>query len=175
MNPIIKKERSVYSNPLFTVKKFEAVLPDGKEKNFEMIDIQNAVTVLPIDDQKNLYFVEQYRIGAGRALLELPAGKIESGEDPSLCARRELREETGMDAKEIISLGNFFMTPGYANEFMYCFLAKGLFPAPLTPDPDEFINVHKIPASDLPELIQIGKIVDGKTLAILYLAKDQME
>ena len=174
MNPKIRQVRSAYSSPLFTVKKYDAVLPDGKEKTFEMIDIQNAVTVLPLDDEKNFFFVEQYRIGAGKPLLELPAGKIEAGEDPLLSARRELREETGMDANEIKPLGNFFMTPGYANEYMYCFLAKGLYNAPLTPDADEFINVHKVSISELPGLIQSGKIEDGKTLAILYLAKDHL-
>ena len=174
MNPVIKQENISFECKLFTVKNIKALLPDGHEKTFELIDIQNAVTILPMDEHGRILFVEQYRIGARNVLLELPAGKIEAGEDPLLCARRELREETGMDAKEIRPLGNFYMTPGYANEFMYCFLAKGLFNAPLTPDADEFINVHKIVVSELPELIYSGRIVDGKTLAVLYLAKDQM-
>ena len=84
-----------------------------------------------MDAEGNIYFVEQYRIGAGKDLLELPAGKIEHDEDPLEAARRELREEIGMDAAEIKPLGNFYMSPGYANEYMYCFLATGLYPAPL--------------------------------------------
>lgn len=172
MNPVIKQVSKPYSSPLFSVKKFDAILPDGKEKVFEMIDIQNAVTILPIDEEGNIYFVEQFRIGAGRALLELPAGKIEAGEDPFVCARRELREETGMDAHEILPLGNFFMTPGYANEFMYCYIARELFSSPLNPDADEFIHIKKLPLVSLASMIKEGKIEDGKTLAILYLAKD---
>lgn len=171
MNPNIRSESDVFNCKLFTVKAVEVTLPDGNEKTFEMIDIQNAVTILPMDDENNVYLVEQYRIGARKNLLELPAGKIEKGEDPLLTAQRELREETGMDAKEIKHLGNFYMTPGYANEYMYCYLATGLFPSPLTPDADEFINLHKIPLGEISALIQNGKIEDSKTLAVLFFAQ----
>jgi ADP-ribose pyrophosphatase len=171
MEPLISNEKDAYTCKLFTVKNVDATLPDGKHKTFEMIDIQNAVTLLPVDDEKNVYLVEQYRIGARKKLLELPAGKIEAGEDPLLTAQRELREETGMDAREITPLGNFYMTPGYASEYMYCYLAKGLFASPLKPDADEFINLHKVPFGAIDELVKNGRIEDGKTLAILYLAK----
>lgn len=159
-----------YSCKLFTVKKVTLPLPDGKEKTYELIDIQNAVTILPIDEENNVYFVEQYRIGAHKNLLELPAGKVEAGEDPLLTAQRELREEIGMDAKQIKPLGNFYMTPGYANEYMYCFLATGLFRSPLKPDVDEFIHLHKVPLEQINEMITSGQIEDSKTLAVFQLA-----
>lgn len=159
-----------YKAHLFDVKEITVKLPDGKDKAFELIDIQNAITLLPIDDTGNVYFVEQFRIAARRELLELPAGKIEKGEIPLAAAERELREETGMAAKEIKPLGEFYMSPGYASEYMYCFLATGLYPAPLTPDADEFINVRKIPLAEIFEMIRTGKIVDSKTLAAFSLA-----
>ncbi|MBA4384131.1 MAG: hypothetical protein C0410_05295 [Anaerolinea sp.] len=171
MNNSENANRTVFTAKLFTVKNIDVPLPNGKIKTYELVDIQNAITILPIDDEDNVYFVEQYRIGAGKTLLELPAGKIEIDEDPVETARRELREEIGMDAGEIRSLGNFYMSPGYANEFMYCFLATGLYPAPLAPDADEFINVKKIPLSQVLELVNNGKLDDSKTLAVLMLAQ----
>lgn len=164
-----------YTGNLFTVKKVALPLPDGKEKVYEMIDIQNAVTIFPIDEEKNVYFVEQFRIGAKKKLLELPAGKVEKGEDPLRAAQRELREEIGMDAAEFKHLGNFYMTPGYANEYMYCYLATGLFHAPLSPDSDEFINVRKMPLSNFLDMIKEGLIEDSKTLAVMMLAQHDLE
>jgi len=80
-----------------------------------------------------------------------------------------------MDAAEIKPLGNFYMSPGYTNEYMYCFLATGLFPAPLAPDVDEFINVKKMPLSQVLELIEDGKLDDSKTLAVLMLAQKHIK
>lgn len=156
---------------LFDVKEITVKLPDGKDKVFELVNIQNAITLLPIDDAGNVYFVEQFRIAARSELLELPAGKIEKGEPALAAAERELREETGMAAREIKPLGEFYMSPGYATEYMYCFLATGLYPAPLTPDADEFINVRKIPLKEVFEMIRAGKIIDSKSLAVFTLAK----
>jgi len=159
-----------YKARLFEVKEITVPLPDGKEKVFELVDIQNAVTVLPIDADGYVFFVEQFRIASRTPLLELPAGKIESGELPAAAAERELREETGMAAGELRSIGEFYMSPGYATEYMYCFLATGLYPAPLTPDSDEFINVRKIPLKEVQVLIREGKILDSKTLAAFALS-----
>jgi ADP-ribose pyrophosphatase len=170
MNEKQGSEIDAYTCKLFTVKKVIIPLPDGKEKVYELIDIQNAVTILPVDDENNVYFVEQFRIGANKNLLELPAGKVEAGEDPLLTAKRELREEIGMDAKEVKPLGNFYMTPGYANEYMYCFLATGLFHSPLIPDADEFIHLHKVPLEQVNTLITSGQIEDSKTLAVFQLS-----
>ena len=175
MNPTEDAGKSVFHGKLFTVKNISKVLPDGSDKVYELIDIQNAITVLPIDDENNVYCVEQYRIGADQSLLELPAGKIEKGEDPLVAARRELREEIGMDANEIIHVGNFYMSPGYANEYMYCYLARGLFQSRLDPDADEFINLVKIPLEKLDAMVAAGEIEDSKTLAVLSLARSKIK
>lgn len=159
-----------YHARLFDVKEVTVKLPDGKDKVFELVDIQNAITLLPIDDSGNVYFVEQFRIASRRELLELPAGKIEKGELSLTAAERELREETGMAAREIKAIGEFYMSPGYANEYMYCYLATGLYPAPLAPDDDEFIKVQKIPLTEVKQLIKDGKIIDSKTLSAFALA-----
>lgn len=164
-----------YKAKLFDIKEISVLLPDGNTKIFELVDIQNAVTLLPIDLDRNVYFVEQFRIAAKKPLLELPAGKIETGEEPLTAAARELREETGMAATEIKLIGKFYMSPGYATEYMYCYLATGLYPAPLTPDADEFINVRKIPLHTALKMILNAKIEDSKTLAAFSLASDHLK
>ena len=166
----INHESKEYGTPLFTVKRINLTFPDGKARDYDLIDIQNAVTILPLDDEGNVYFVRQYRVGAKRELLELPAGKIEAAEDPLLTAQRELREEISMSARSWISLGGFYMTPGYATEYMHAFLAQDLYPDPLNPDVDEFINLTRIPLAKVLEMIDQQAIEDSKTLALFALA-----
>jgi ADP-ribose pyrophosphatase len=156
---------------MFDVKDVEVNLPDGKIRSYELVDISNAVMLLPIDAGNNVYLVEQFRVGAKRSLLELPAGKIEPQEDPNSTALRELREETGMAANELKLIGKFFMSPGYSTEYMYCYLATGLFPSPLAPDADEFLALRKIPLPVVFEMINRGEIEDSKTLAAFSLAR----
>lgn len=167
----INHTKEVFKTPLFSVKKVNLTFPDGKTRDYDLVDIQNAVTILPVDDEGLVYFVRQYRIGAGGFLLELPAGKVEEGEEPLRTAEREVREETGMAARELIPLGEFYMTPGYANEYMYCYLAKGLQHDPLAPDSDEFLDLVKIPLAQVKEMAATGEIRDSKSLAVLLLAE----
>lgn len=171
----INSEKEVFKTSLFTVKKVNLSFPDGKNRDYDLVDIQNAVTILPLDDQGLVYFVRQYRIGARDYLLELPAGKLEENEDPQHTAEREVREETGMSAAEIIPLGTFYMTPGYANEYMYCYLARGLKHDPLAADADEFIDVVKIPIEDVKKMAAAGEIKDSKSLAVLMLAEKYLK
>jgi len=168
---MIKDEKAVFNTKLFTVKRVVLSMPDGKAREYDLVDIQNAVTILPIDEEGQVYFVKQYRIGSRSELLELPAGKIEENEDPLLTAERELREETGMAAQNMIHLGNFYMSPGYATEYMYCYLARGLYHSPLTPDTDEFLNIQKIPLAEVRRMVSEQAIEDSKTLAVLALAE----
>ncbi len=170
----IKEEIDVFETKLFTVKQVTLSLPDGKNREYDFVSIQNAVTILPIDNEGFVYFVKQYRIGSRSELLELPAGKIEMNEDPQITAERELREEIGMAASEMIHLGNFYMSPGYSSEYMYCYLARGLFHAPLAPDADEFLHLVKLPLSEVRRLMKERLIVDGKTLAVLMLADNYL-
>ena len=170
----INHETNEFRTSLFTVKRVNLSLPDGKARDYDLIDIQNAVTILPIDDESNVYFVNQYRIGAKKVLLELPAGKIEEEEDPLLTAHRELREEIGMSAHAWTRLGGFFMTPGYASEFMHCYLAQGLTPDALDPDADEFINLSRLPLGEVYRMIENQEIEDSKTLAVMMLAQKHL-
>lgn len=170
----IKSTGTVYKGHIFSVEKVEVTLPDKRMRFYERVDIQNAVTILPIDDDGNVYFVRQFRIGSNSSLLELPAGKIEVGEGAQTTAEREIREEIGMAAREMLPIGEFYMSPGYSTEYMYCFLARGLYHAPLDPDADEFLNVEKIHLEQVTQMVRKGELPDGKTLAVLMLAQQHL-
>ena len=162
-------EKIKFKARLFDVKDVDVTLADGKTRSYEMVDISNAVMLLPVDAENNVYFVEQFRVGAKHSLLELPAGKIEPREDPGSTALRELREETGMAAENLTRIGAFYSSPGYSSEYLYIYLATGLYPAPLKQDDDEFIQLESIPAAKALEMARGGEIRDAKTLAALCL------
>jgi ADP-ribose pyrophosphatase len=166
---IVKKEEK-YKSHIFTVESVSVELPDRRTRQYDLIQIQDAVTILPLDDDGNILFVEQFRIGANKMVLELPAGKIEAGEEALATAEREIREETGLAAKKMQPLGKFFVSPGYSTEFMYTFLATGLYPASLDPDADEFIHLVKIPLEQVMDMLQKSEFDDAKTLATLAQA-----
>lgn len=166
----ILNRESTYQSHAFNVQKVFLELPNQKQRYYDLVDHKDSVTVLPIDENGDVYFVTQYRLGAERQLLELPAGVMEDGELPEICAMREIKEEIGMAAENLKLLGDFYLVPGYCNEHMYTYLATGLFPSPLKPDADEFLQINKIPYQQVLEMMKSGNIQDVKTLATLALA-----
>jgi ADP-ribose pyrophosphatase len=166
---LISKETILQAH-VFDIEKVAVRLPDGRERSYDLVDHADAVTILPIDAAGQVYFVSQYRIGAEAELLEFPAGVMEKGEDALLSARRELREEIGMDCLELRFLGGFYMAAGYSNEYMRCFLAQGLFKAPLQQDEDEFLSLCTKSLDETYAMVWNGQIEDSKTLAALLYA-----
>jgi ADP-ribose pyrophosphatase len=165
-------DRSVeFKGKAFEVHRLNLRLPDGRTHLFELVQHRDSVSIMPIDSDRNLLFVSQHRVGAGRDLLELPAGVLEAGEDPQIGAEREVREETGMAARKLRQVGQAYLAPGYATELMYFFLAEDLYPAPLAQDADEFIELVKIPIAEAYHMAHAGEIHDSKTLAALLLAE----
>lgn len=154
----------------FDVVQVEMKLPDGRTRKYDLVDHSNAVTILPIDEHQNVYFVKQYRLGANEVLLELPAGVLDLDEDPGEAALRELREETGM-AGRLELLGTFYLAAGYSNEKMFVYLAQDLYASPLNQDEDEFLQLVKMPLTRVMEMISENEIHDAKTLAALILAQ----
>jgi ADP-ribose pyrophosphatase len=161
---------SMYRGRAFNVRRDLVRAPDGQEMRLDIVEHTGAVTILPIDELGQVWFVRQYRHASGQALLELPAGTLEPGEDPDVCAAREIREETGMAAGKLEKLGSFFLAPGYSTEYMHVYLASDLTPDPLPGDIDEFLSVEKISTAALGKMVASNEIQDAKSLAVICLA-----
>lgn len=162
---------NTYQGRAFKVRQDEIRLPDGTSVNLDIVDHVGAVTILPLDNEQQVWFVRQYRQAAGLELLELPAGTLESGEDPLLCAHREIREEIGMAAGKMEKIGEFFLAPGYSTEYMHVYMAQDLSYDPLPGDKDEFLSVERYTLSRVYEMLRSGDIQDAKTIAALCLVR----
>ncbi|MCI8979141.1 MAG: NUDIX hydrolase, partial [Clostridia bacterium] len=124
--------------------------------------------IIAVDNDGQVFMVSQYRIAARSIMLEIPAGKLEYGEDPLECGKRELIEETGYSAEEFIHLGEYFATPGYCEEKLNIYLARGLKFVGQKLDDGEFLNVKKYSLDELYQMVMDNKIYDAKTaIAIL--------
>lgn len=147
-------------------------LHDGSMTKREVVHHPGGVTILPVDEEGNVYCVRQYRYCFRQMLLEACAGKLEKGENPAEAARRELSEETGLICDELIDLGEALATPGYCTEVLHIYLALGLHQGKAHPDVGEFVNVEKYSLKDLVTMCMNGEIKDGKTIiAVLKAAK----
>lgn len=148
-------------------------LPNGAEAGREVVEHPGGVCVAPLTDDHELLFVRQYRYPYEEVVLELPAGKRDkNGEEPLECGKRELQEETGAVADEYVFLGKVYPTPGFCNEIIYLYLARGLDFGDARPDEDEFVEVERIPLERAVEMVMSGEIVDAKTqIAVLKTAR----
>lgn len=166
---IVSKEE-LFRGKLRAVR--ETVRDDsGREFRFELIHHPGAVVVLPILDDGTLVLIHQYRHALRSTIFELPAGTLEAGEEPIVCARREIREEIGYDAREIIPLGVLHPAPGFCDEVQHLFVAKGLFESPATKDLDEVIEVRPMTCVEVEAAIRAGAITDAKTIATIFRAR----
>jgi ADP-ribose pyrophosphatase len=168
------KSEIVYPGRAFSIRRDTLRLPDGHETKLDIVEHHGSVIILPVDDQGNLLFVRQYRHATGLDLLELPAGTLDEDEAPEKCARREIREETGMAAGNLEHLGGFYLAPGYSTEYMHVYLATELRPDPLEADEDEFLTVEFIPIGMALEMVMRGEFLDAKSLAAILLAQAQL-
>jgi len=175
MSFIRLNQEEQYQGHAFNVAKVHICLPDGRERDYDLVEHGDSVTILPVDEDGHIYFVKQHRIGAEAELLELPAGVLNSDETPLECAKREIREEIGMAARHFVKMGGFFLAPGYTDEYMTVFLATELYEAPLDPDDDEFLDVKTFSVEDAYHLALEGKFHDSKTLATLLLAQSYLK
>jgi ADP-ribose pyrophosphatase len=150
--------------------------PNGTEGQLEMIRHPGASAVVPFLDSRaapdpRILLIRQYRYAAERFLYEVPAGRLDPGEVPIDCARRELLEETGSVADVIEPLGAFFTTPGFTDEFIHAFSARVSSRVDARLEHDEFIAVEELPLSSALAMIDRGEIIDAKTIVSLFLAE----
>ena len=155
----------------FAIRRDWLKTPDGRETKYDIIEHGGSVILVPVDADGNLLFVRQYRHAAGTDLLELPAGTLDEGEEPAVCAAREIREETGFAAGKLEKIGEFYLAPGYSTEFMIVYLARDLTYDPLEADADEFLSVERIPLAEAIQMAERGEMPDAKSLAALFLAR----
>lgn len=161
----------VFAGKLLNLRVDTIEFSQGKYAFREIVEHNPASVVVPIDDENNVLLVRQFRYAVGHNLLEAPAGIVENGESPKECAQRELQEEIGYYARDLIPLGKFWSAPGFCNELMYAYLGRALEEKVLMSDPDENISVERIKFSGIAELIRTGEIQDAKTIAALLMAK----
>ncbi len=156
---------------VFGVVRERIALPSGLEQDLLLVDHPGAVCVAPITDEGRLVLVRQYRHAAGAWLVELPAGRLEEGEEPLAAARRELEEETGYIATDWKQVTRFFAAPGFCSEVLTLFVARGLEKVPgggLEADPDEEIELVE---RTLDEVLHGGEVEDAKTLLAAALLR----
>jgi len=162
---------TVFKGRLLHVVRDEVELPNGKKTTREGILHPGAVVVIPFLDEETLIMERQYRYMPDQVFLELPAGKLDPGEDTLSCAQRELLEETGYKAEHWQSLTKLYPAIGFADEEMGLFAARALTLVGTNPDPDEFLEIVEIKLTDALQMIRTGEISDAKTMVGLFWAE----
>lgn len=158
------EKHTLYKGFIINLRVDDALLPDGRPCKREMVEHPGGAAVLCVEEGKVL-LVRQFRYAYGEELLEIPAGKLDKGEDPAHAAARELEEETGRVAERVEKLFTLYPTPGYTNEKLHVFLAHSVHMGYVHPDDDEFVSVVRIPLADVSAMIADGRIRDAKTIA----------
>ncbi len=158
-------QETVYEGVIVNVRRDKARLMDGRITNREVVEHPGGVAVFAMDDQGRVALVRQYRYPMGEETLELPAGKLEPGEDPRDSGLRELAEETGLVPGTFEDMGCLYSSPGILAERIYLYFAKDLTQGPTHPDDGEFVETVWLPYQDLVDKTRRGEIKDGKTLA----------
>ncbi len=176
IKPGALESRRVYTGKVLNLDVDRVRFPDGSVGELEMIRHSGASAVVPFlgdpaGDDPQLLLIKQYRYAANGYLYELPAGRLDPGEAPEDCARRELREETGCSAERVELLYTMYTTPGFTDERIHLFMATGLTHGETGHESDEFLTMETVPLSQALEMIRDGLIQDAKTaLGILYAA-----
>lgn len=166
--------RLIYEGKIVSLKVDDVRLPDGNNGFREYVKHPGAAAVLAITDEKNVVLVRQYRYPVQQELVEIPAGKLESGEDPLECAQRELEEETGYQAKNFELLAKYYPNVGYSTEILYLYLATDLQKTYSQPEQEEFLEVVEYDRDKIKKILNKQTFIDSKTL-IAFLFLQQLE
>jgi ADP-ribose pyrophosphatase len=170
-------EQTIYSGALLTYAQREVTGPDGTTFTREVVHHPGAVSVVAVDDERRAVLVRQYRAAVDGELLEIPAGKRDvTDEPPEETARRELREEVGLEASDLELLACFYNSPGFCDEYSYVFLARGLISveSDLQGPEEQHLVVERIALDDVPDLIRDRELVDAKSIIGLTLALERL-
>lgn len=165
-------QKIVYRGKIVTLRTDIARLENGRMAGREVVEHPGGVCVLPLEADGTTYTVRQFRYPFGRVIEELPAGKLDGPEDLEAAARRELGEEIGCEAGELIYLGKLLLSPGFCTEVLHMYLARKLRHGEQHPDEDEFLEVNRVPFVELLERVLSGELTDAKTVAITLKTKE---
>ncbi|WP_210469236.1 NUDIX hydrolase [Sporosarcina sp. 6E9] len=168
---------TIYEGKVISLRLEEVELPDGNRAKRELIQHPGAVALIPITNDGKIILVKQYRKSLNRSLIEIPAGRIEIGEDPKITALRELEEETGYGARKVTYIQSFATSPGFANEIIHLYLAEILYEVenPAAGDEDEFIELLEATIDEAEQMVATGEIYDAKTAFAVIYAKHQLK
>lgn len=167
--------RRVYTGRVISVDVDSVRFPNGSTGELEMVRHPGASAVVPfLDDPQSpdpqIILIRQYRYAANGFVHEVPAGRLDKGEDPRDCALRELKEETGYSAKELIPLTTFYTTPGFTDEKIHLFAATGLSEGSSQLESDEVLDLVQVPISRALDMISTGELIDGKSMIAIFFA-----
>ncbi len=160
----IISEEQAWKGRFLDVRSAQVELPNGRVTGRDLVRHPGASAVVALTESGKIVLVRQYRTAIDRVTVEIPAGKLDPGEDPLECAKRELHEETGFSASRIQYLTTIATTPGFCDEVIHIYMATGLTFDGANPDDDEFVNVDLVPLSELIDAVLDGKIEDAKTV-----------
>ncbi len=166
----IISEEIVYNGGIIKVGSLEVLLPDGKTAKRDKVYHLAAAAVIPVFENGELCMVKQYRTAIREMSLEIPAGKLDEGEDPEVCAHRELREETGLTAGKMVHIVDMYGTPGYCDEKVSIYVAAGLQEGESSVDEGEFLSIEKLAVDRLVDMVLKKEIKDAKTIIGVLLA-----
>lgn len=170
-DPEVLSSRRIHDGRIVKLSLEEVRLPNGKTVTLEIVRHPGAAAVVPIDDRGRVILVRQYRHATASWLLEVPAGKLDhAGESPEACALREVEEETGHRANDLVSLGWIWTTPGFTDEKIWLYLARDLTPTRASLQDDEVLTVETMPLAEAVRRAVSGEIVDAKSVCALLRA-----
>lgn len=162
---------SIYKGAILNLRRDKVTVSGGGYSYREIVEHSGGAVAVALTDDGNVVLVKQFRKPMEKVVTELPAGKIEKGEDPLETMKRELKEETGYTASHLKLMAEFNPSVGYTNETLYIYLATGLVPGKPQPDEHEALEIKKIPLDDAIQMVVNGEITDGKTMTGLLLTK----
>jgi ADP-ribose pyrophosphatase len=171
----IIESKEIYQGRVFDLRVETIALDDGQTYLREMVIHNGAVAMVPLDPDGNVFFVRQYRAGADKSLLEIPAGMLNDGEEREAAARRELQEEIGYYPEKLTRLGLFYVAASYTTEAITIYLAEDLHPSKLPGDVDEHITIEKLPLKEALKKVLSNEIDDAKTLIGLVWAAQHLK
>lgn len=172
LREIFLSSERIYDGKMVNLRRDTVRLPNGREASREVVEHPGAVAVVPVLPDGRILLVRQFRHPVGKVLLEIPAGKLDPGEDPDHCASRELEEETGFRAGTLLRKASIFTGPGFTDEVIHLYLARDLERTKMNPDDDEFLEPGAYTPEELRRMIREGTVCDAKTISGYFLLQD---